>query len=217
MLLTFQHPEYRSLTNENMIVSDDIALIRLNERVERSSDQDWICLPPSMELNDKSVLKVVSYDRFTDDHSVQTQLDVEVLHSPNSVRQCQQQLTDLAIDAFCTMSTSSSAFLGVVKTKIGKYHVQRNIFDDLGRLGSWFNAFPKSRTMASRWYYVETRPLSEKLLSHDQCLDASSMAEKSCRKINLFYSVKYPVFARIFLIIFFTCCLLLKFDERQRK
>ena len=95
------------------VVKNDIAVIRLTERIARSPKADWICLPHKANVYDQDVLKVVSYNH-QEDESIQEQVDVRVLDNRQSQSECQRQLTDIAEDAFCALSTSSSSYLGVV-------------------------------------------------------------------------------------------------------
>ena len=95
---------------------NDIAVIRLTERIERSASHDWICLNNFLIIGDQQSLDVVSYNRYNDDLFVQNRLNVRVLNSENTRRDCLRQLSDVAEDAFCTISTKPSAFLGVVKS-----------------------------------------------------------------------------------------------------
>jgi hypothetical protein len=91
-----------------------VAVIKLTKRIERSSNNDWICLPTTVTIHDQDTLKVVSYSN-TDDNSIQQQLDIRVLHNQQSQMECQRQLNDIAEDAFCAISTSDSGTLGVVR------------------------------------------------------------------------------------------------------
>lgn len=95
------------------MVKNDIALIRLTKRIERSLTLDWICLPTIVNVHDQNLLKVVSY-RNTDDQSIQQQLNVRVQLNQQTRAECQRQLNGVADDAFCTISTSNSSSLGVV-------------------------------------------------------------------------------------------------------
>ena len=94
-------------------MKNDIALIRLSERIARAPILDWICLPADVKLEDQSLLKVVAYSN-TEEQRVQQQLDVRVLDHPRTRSECQRQLTDIAEDAFCAISTRNSSSLGVV-------------------------------------------------------------------------------------------------------
>ena len=109
----FQHPNYKPLTSDDVLVKNDIALIRLSKRIERAPILDWICLPTAVKVQDQSILKVVAYSN-AEEHSVQQQLDVRVLDHPRTRSECQRQLTDIAEDAFCAISTRNSSSLGVV-------------------------------------------------------------------------------------------------------
>jgi hypothetical protein len=101
------------------MVQNDIAIIRLEQRIARSTNIDWLCLPTEQSrLADQDLLKVVAYQH-EDEHSLQRQLDVRVQHSPNTQIQCQYQLTNIAEDAFCTLSTEMSSYLGVVSIEPG--------------------------------------------------------------------------------------------------
>ncbi len=90
-----------------------MALIKLTKRIERSSNIDWICLPTVVNVHNQDRLKVVSYSN-SDDNSVQQQLDIRVINNQESRSECLRQLSDIAEDAFCTISTSNSSSLGVV-------------------------------------------------------------------------------------------------------
>lgn len=94
-------------------MKNDVALIRLTKRIERSAKIDWICLPTIVNVHDQNILKVVSYSN-TDNNSIQQQLNVRVLDNQQSQSECQRQLNDIAEDAFCTISTTHTSLLGVV-------------------------------------------------------------------------------------------------------
>ncbi|CAF3464123.1 unnamed protein product [Rotaria sp. Silwood1] len=106
------HSGYQSLGSEDATVKNDVALIKLNKRIERSSNIDWICLPTSVNIQDQNTLKVVSYSN-TDDNFIQQQLDIRVLNNQESKSECQRQLGDIAEDAFCAISTNNSSLLGM--------------------------------------------------------------------------------------------------------
>jgi hypothetical protein len=105
------------LNAADAIVKNDIAIVRLTERIERSSTIDWICLPVHVSIHDQEILTVVSYGH-TDDQTIQEQLHVRVLQNRQSQSECQRELTDIADDAFCTISTTNSSLLGVVRSLI---------------------------------------------------------------------------------------------------
>ncbi|CAF1147952.1 unnamed protein product [Rotaria sordida] len=106
------HPGYQSLGSEDATVKNDVALIKLTKRIERSSNIDWICLPTSVNIQDQTTLKVLSYGN-TDDNLIQQQLDIHVLNNQESKSECQRQLGDIAEDAFCAISTNNSSLLGM--------------------------------------------------------------------------------------------------------
>ncbi|CAF1183052.1 unnamed protein product [Rotaria sordida] len=106
------HPGYQSLGSEDATVKNDVALIKLTKRIERSSNIDWICLPTSVNIQDQTTLKVLSYGN-TDDNLIQQQLDIRVLNNQESKSECQRQLGDIAEDAFCAISTNNSSLLGM--------------------------------------------------------------------------------------------------------
>lgn len=96
------------------MVKNDLAVIKLNKRIERSTTIDWICLPTIVNVHDQDLLRVVSYG-LTNEQLVQQQLIVRVLQ--NHI-ECQRQISDIAQDAFCTRSTSSTGVLGMVRQLI---------------------------------------------------------------------------------------------------
>ncbi|CAF4002538.1 unnamed protein product [Rotaria sp. Silwood2] len=106
------HSGYQSLGSEDATVKNDVALIKLTKRIERSSNIDWICLPTIFNIQDQTTLKVVSYGA-TDENLIQQQLDIRVLDNQESKSECQRQLGDIAEDAFCAISTNNSSLLGM--------------------------------------------------------------------------------------------------------
>ncbi|CAF0720516.1 unnamed protein product [Adineta steineri] len=106
------HSDYQTLDTEHATVKNDIALIKLTKRIERSSKLDWICLPTIVNVHDHNILKVVSYSH-TDDDSIQQQLNIRVLDNHQYQAECQRQLNDIAEDAFCAITTNNSSVLGV--------------------------------------------------------------------------------------------------------
>ncbi|CAF3895484.1 unnamed protein product [Rotaria magnacalcarata] len=102
---------YQSLSSESATVQEDVALIKLTKRIERSSNIDWICLPTMIHIQDQDRLKVVSYSNIDDD-LIQQQLDILVLNNDENKTECQRQLGDIAEDAFCAISTNHTSILG---------------------------------------------------------------------------------------------------------
>lgn len=100
-------------SSEHVIVTNDVALIKLTKRIERSANIDWLCLPTNVNVYDQDILKVVSY-RNTEDQSIQQQLNVRVLDNPQNQNECLRQLNNIAEDAFCAISVNDSSLLGLV-------------------------------------------------------------------------------------------------------
>ncbi|UJR30807.1 hypothetical protein I4U23_018325 [Adineta vaga] len=105
------HSNYEPLDTEHAVVKNDVVLIKLTERIQRSSTTDWICLPTSVNVHDQEILKVVSYSN-TEDNFIQQQLNIRVLNNQESQSECQRQLNNIAEDAFCAISTDDSSLLG---------------------------------------------------------------------------------------------------------
>ncbi|CAF0850269.1 unnamed protein product [Adineta ricciae] len=106
------HKDYEPLDSEHAVVKNDVALIKLTKRIERSVNNDWLCLPTKVNVYDQDILKVVSYSN-TEDQSIKQQLNVRALDNPQTQNECQRQLNNIAEDAFCAISVNDSSFLGL--------------------------------------------------------------------------------------------------------
>ncbi|CAF0775686.1 unnamed protein product [Didymodactylos carnosus] len=104
------HPEYQSLSEDGATVKYDLAIIKLNKRIDRSSIKDWICLPVN-DVTDQDILKVIGYGELNEKIML-NMIDVKVLVNQHDREQCETQILDLSADSFCTNSTSSGT-LGV--------------------------------------------------------------------------------------------------------
>lgn len=185
----FQHSDYQSLVDTNVVVRNDIAVIRLSERVQRSSTNDWICLPFDVELRDQDVLKIVSYHHI-DEESIQEQINVRILNNVQTQSECQRELTDLAEDAFCTRSLTNSSYLGVVRRKKRCSTKRKQThFSSLGRFRCRCDAFQLGKPLASRRFNVETRPFTTNIFSHDERLGSRPLASKFDRTLMKICSI----------------------------